>query len=331
MKSLRSLSKVLPLFLLVFLLGAASLQADTPLNPYEQDDKVVLLDDTFMSQFRIFVGAVAVIFFLAMFAVYGALHKNPQKLTLMGLINGITGKGSSDPEMHHEYDGIRELDNPIPGYLQMIMYGSIVFAVVYLAHYHFLGTGPLSGEEYQIEMAEAELKYKDVELPESALIRITDISRLEKAATVFDANCATCHRTDLGGDSGPNLTDPYWLHGGDIKAIYATITNGVPGKTMIGWKKKISSQQRLELASYIMSKQGTNPADPKEPEGTVDGQEGEQDKDVVAPGEDGQEGGIGQNGTPTDGEEDNNEDAEDGDPTTGVDPADGETLMSEAK
>ncbi len=275
-KHLRTLGKVLPLLLLVFLVGFSSLHAEKPLNPYAEEDNVVMLDDSFMFQIRIFVAAIGLIFLLGIFVVIGALTKNPQKLTLMSMLNSIKGKNYADPEMHHEYDGIRELDNPIPGYLQVILYGTILFGVVYLFHYHVLGTGALQEEEYEIEMAEAALKYKDVELPESAIIMITDAKRLDKAATLFTENCATCHGKNLEGDSGPNLTDPYWLHGGKITNVYTTISEGVTGKTMIGWKKKLSSQQRLELASYVMSKQGSNPANAKEPEGTIDsGDEGD--------------------------------------------------------
>lgn len=273
-KHLASNSRVILLLLLVFLCGSGDLLAEKPLNPYANaDDNIVLLDDSFMFQLRIFVAAVGVIFLLGIFVVIGVLHKNPQKLSLMSMLNSITAKDAADPEMHHEYDGIRELDNPIPGYLQIILYGSILFAVVYLFHYHVLGTGPSSSEEYDIEMAEAELKFKDVELPESALIQITDVKRLDKASSLFTDNCATCHGANLEGDSGPNLTDPYWLHGGEVKSIYTTISEGVPGKTMIGWKKKLSSQQRLELASFVLSKQGSKPANPKEPEGTLMGDE----------------------------------------------------------
>ena len=278
----RSLYKVLALALLMVLASSVSLMADTPLNPYEDPNKMVALDESFMTQLQWFVAAIGFIFLFALFILVGALHKHPEKLTLMGMLNSITAKNAADPEMHHEYDGIRELDNPIPGYLQVILYGSIVFGIVYLLHYHVLETGALSAEEYEIEMAEAELKYKDVELPESALIEITDIKRLEKAATLFADNCATCHGTALQGDSGPNLTDPYWLHGGKVKTIYGTISEGVPGKTMIGWKKKLSSQQRLELASYILSMQGTNPPNAKEPEGSLEGEDPQGEEEAPA-------------------------------------------------
>jgi cytochrome c oxidase cbb3-type subunit III len=77
----------------------------------------------------------------------------------------------------------------------------------------------------------------------------------------------------LGGESGPNLTDDHWLHGGKIVDICHTIRDGVPGKTMISWKDRIPSQDRLALASFILSKQGSKPANPRAPEGVVAGAE----------------------------------------------------------
>lgn len=241
--------------------------------PYEEVNPTVEIDDTFQSQARVVLMLLTLIVFMTLLIVGMMASKNPNKFSIMWFLNSITGKGSPDPEMDHEYDGITELDNPMPAYLRLIFYGSIIFAVVYLFHYHVLGTGVLQTEEYLAEMEEAEKKYQGIELPEDQIILITDQARLEKARTIFNENCATCHGEEMGGISGPNLTDAYWLHGGEVTDLYTTITEGVPGKTMISWKKRISSTQRLELASYILSMQGTSPPNPKAPEGTKMGEE----------------------------------------------------------
>ena len=68
-----------------------------------------------------------------------------------------------------------------------------------MVHYEFLGTGPTSKEEYELEMATAAETYKSVELPDDQLILVTDPGRLTAAEAVFVENCATCHRQD-GGD-----------------------------------------------------------------------------------------------------------------------------------
>jgi cytochrome c oxidase cbb3-type subunit 3 len=67
---------------------------------------------------------------------------------------------------------------------------------------------------------------------------------------------------------GPNLTDKFWLHGGDIKSIFKTLTHGVPEKGMIAWNKTLNPLQIQKVASFILTLQGTNPAGAKEPQGT---------------------------------------------------------------
>lgn len=247
-----------------FFLSALSLSAQPEATP-------IVLDDPFMRDIKILT---YIMVFIAIVITYIAVIlsvKDTKTLSLIYIWEGIIGRNAPDPATDHEYDGIRELDNPMPAWLRLIFYATIAFAPLYLLHYHVFQTGALSKEEYEIEMALAAETYKSVELPEDQLIQITDPGRLTTAQSVFMENCATCHRNDLGGESGPNLTDEYWLHGGDVKAIYATITNGVPGKTMISWKDRIPSQQRLEIASFILSKAGSNPANPKAPEGTIAG------------------------------------------------------------
>lgn len=252
--------------------GGMALQLGA-VGAYAEDPALIGIDESVMGQFRWLLAGVMVMVFLVIVIIWMLSVKDPSKITLMNFLDSITGKNAEDPEMDHEYDGIQELDNPVPAYLRLILWGSVAFAFLYMGYYHVLKMGPLSDEEYRIEMATAELKYKAVELPEDQLVQITDRTRLERGKEIFLATCAACHREDLGGITGPNLTDPYWLHGGDIVSIYNTISNGVPGKTMIGWKQQISSQERLELASYILSLQGSNPKDAKEPEGVVAGEE----------------------------------------------------------
>jgi cytochrome c oxidase cbb3-type subunit 3 len=80
----------------------------------------------------------------------------------------------------------------------------------------------------------------------------------------------TCHGAEAQGTpTAPNLTDDYWLHGGGIKNVFHTITTGVPGKAMISWAQKLSPRQINEVASFVLSLQGSKPAGAKEPEGDL--------------------------------------------------------------
>ena len=175
----------------------------------------------------------------------------------------------------HEYDGIRELDNNLPPWWLAGFYISIAFAVIYLLRYHVFQTAPLSAEELKIELAEAEaatqeyLKNAANLVDESSVEMLNDESRLLAGGQIFTKNCAVCHANDGGGGVGPNLTDAYWIHGNDIKDVFKTVKYGVPAKGMIPWKDQLSAAEMQEVASYVLSLQGTTPANPKEPQGDL--------------------------------------------------------------
>jgi mono/diheme cytochrome c family protein len=265
-------------------IAAALLLASNGLHAADQPQ--VALDSAFFQEIKILVYILIFIALLVMYIAIVMSVKDVKKLSLKYIWDGMIGRNDADPDMGHDYDGIRELDNPMPAWLRLIFVGSIGFGIVYLIHFHMLKTGPLSKEEYDLEIAAAAETYKSVELPEDQLVLVGDAGRLAKAGQIFQENCATCHRKDLGGESGPNLTDDYWLHGSSVKEIYATITNGVPGKSMISWKDRIPSQERLAIASFILSKQGSNPANPRPSEGVKAGE------DAVAPDSAAQNGGV---------------------------------------
>lgn len=176
-------------------------------------------------------------------------------------------------ELHHSYDGIRELDNHLPPWWTYLFYSSIVFAVVYLFIYHVSGSLPLQSEEYNMEMtmaAEARSKSTPSEtsgIDETNVAVTLDPVELSNGEKIYMRNCAACHKEDGAGGIGPNLTDEYWLHGGSIKDIYSTIKYGVPDKGMLAWEQLLSPTQMRDVASFIKSLVGTNPENAKEPQG----------------------------------------------------------------
>jgi cytochrome c oxidase cbb3-type subunit III len=176
---------------------------------------------------------------------------------------------------HHEYDGIRELDNNMPPWWVYLFYITIVFAVVYMGHYHIFKTGDLQATEYKSEMAQAEkdkeayMKLALNKIDESSVKVLTDKKSLESGKSIFLQSCSACHGKEGEGGVGPNLTDKYWLHGGDVKDIFKTIKYGVPQKGMISWQAQLNPGQIQELASYILTLQGTMPANGKAPQGDL--------------------------------------------------------------
>ena len=197
-----------------------------------------------------------------------------------------------DLDLGHDYDGIRELDNRLPPWWLYGFYACIVFSVIYLWRYHVSHTAPLSGEEYQLAVKEAEIK-KSAYLVKAAnnvdentvkfLPGATDLAAGQK---VFETACFACHGKLGEGGVGPNLTDDYWLHGGSISDIFKTIKYGVPEKGMKSWKDDYSPSQVAQIASYIQSLKGTNPPGAKAPQGNLFTGEGTPATDSTATAKD---------------------------------------------
>lgn len=175
--------------------------------------------------------------------------------------------------MHHSYDGIHELDNPTPPWFMYLFYGTIAFSVLYLVAYHVVDAGDLQIEEYTNEVAVAEKQREEYirkvagSINENTVTFVKDAPSLASGKVLYDQYCTACHGATGGGGVGPNLTDEYWLHGGDIKAVFHTIAEGVPEKGMVSWKKQLNPLQIQQVSSYILSLQGSKPAGAKEPQG----------------------------------------------------------------
>lgn len=178
-----------------------------------------------------------------------------------------------DMLIEHEYDGIKELDNPTPAWFMVLFYGTIVFAVAYLLIYHVFGIGQLQDAEYKAEIAQAEVAKKEYLskaanlIDENTVTLVTDAGVLKEGEAIFKQNCAACHGDKGQGMVGPNLTDDYWLHGGNIKAVFKTIKYGITAKGMPNWDKQLSAKQLSDVSNYIKSLHGTNPPNGKEPQG----------------------------------------------------------------
>lgn len=171
----------------------------------------------------------------------------------------------------HDYDGIYELNNPVPRWFNVLFYGTVIFAAGYLYYYH-IGTGPQQDEEYEIEMTKAAKEKvlflaRSSEKYDESTVKV-DPAMIENGKAVFMANCTACHGPNGEGLVGPNLTDEFWLHGGSINDVFKVIKYGVPDKGMTSWEKSLTSKKIAELSNYILSLQGSNPPNGKAPQGT---------------------------------------------------------------
>jgi len=186
----------------------------------------------------------------------------------------MSDEREQDRLLEHEYDGIKEYDNPMPGWWVWIFVATILFSVVYALNVPGIGTGRGRIASYEEEMARARAKYGDRAKPAGAALTDAqlvafskDPAKLAQGRTVFEASCSPCHRADAGGVIGPNLTDDYWIHGGRPTQILGTITNGVADKGMPAWGSVLKPDDLPAVSAFVMSLRGTRPPEPKEPQG----------------------------------------------------------------
>lgn len=104
---------------------------------------------------------------------------------------------------------------------------------------------------------------------EPELEPLTDDASLAAGKEIYDLNCVPCHGKFGEGGIGPNLTDDYWIHGGRYADLIHIINVGVPAKGMIAWDRTLKPQQIEEVASYIETLRGTDPPNPKAPQGDL--------------------------------------------------------------
>jgi len=198
----------------------------------------------------------------------------------MSVKNKLTGMVPIERErdilLHHDYDGIQELDNNLPPWWLYGFYFTIVFGFIYIGYYHYSEYSMTSEEEYEYEVKQAKIETSRFmagqanAIDEDNIEALTDPESLAYGELVFNTNCIACHLKGGAGSSvsvGPNLTDEYWIHGGDVPSIFNTIKYGVPEKGMIAWKAQLSNSDMHKVTSYITSLQGTNTPEGKEPQG----------------------------------------------------------------
>ncbi|MCF2444769.1 c-type cytochrome [Dyadobacter sp. CY345] len=232
-----------------------------------------------------FVAVLVIILLVNAFSVLRQINNNiPEKASKSILDAGwwkkFGGVGVSlHEEKHiliegHDYDGIQELDNRMPPWLQSLFVSTVIIAIIYSAYY-FGGFGDFQMAELDKEIAQAEVEKKAYlakvgsSMDENTVTILTEEEGINQGKALFQEKCTACHGADAGGSVGPNLTDQYWLHSGGVKNIFKVIKYGVPEKGMISWEKQLSPMDIQKVASYVLSLKGTKPANPKEPQGDL--------------------------------------------------------------
>ncbi|WP_187971483.1 cytochrome-c oxidase, cbb3-type subunit III [Aquibium microcysteis] len=182
----------------------------------------------------------------------------------------------------HEWDGIKELNNPLPRWWVWTFYATIAWALVYTIFYpawpllSSATTGVLgysSRAEVRAELGAAEAAKGDyvaaIQSKDLATIMADDNLRqfaTAAGAAAFKVNCIQCHGSGAEGSAGyPNLNDDEWLWGGDIEAIHQTITHGIRFAAdpdtrfseMPAFADILEPDQIRQAAAYVVSLTGT--------------------------------------------------------------------------
>lgn len=173
----------------------------------------------------------------------------------------------------HNFDGIEELDNPPPPWLMYIFYISVLFSIGYFIYYHMTDAGPDQYDELNQELAvAAKVQAKRVAaLPPAATTASTDPADLAAGKELYTGKaCFACHGMNGEGNAiGPNLTDGSWINGCSYADVVKIIKNGMPTKGMTPYKDQLTAEQTEQIASYVLSLVGTNPANAKEAQGVA--------------------------------------------------------------
>ncbi len=178
-----------------------------------------------------------------------------------------------DQQVVHVYDGIEEINNPLPGWWQWTLYGAIVFAVIYWFDFEVLKVHKSEREKFEAQQAAEVQKQAEAAAamgsitPELLMSMSKQEPILAQGKELFTSTCAACHRADGGGGIGPNLTDNFWMHGGKPDQIFKTVSDGVPAKGMPTWGPQLGAQKSAAVAAYVLTLKNTNVANGKAPQG----------------------------------------------------------------
>ena len=171
--------------------------------------------------------------------------------------------GRDDEMLDHEFDGIREFDNPPPNWIMWLLYASIAVAVGYWLVYQTFGVGSYPTTRYKAEMARAAeqqlARMAKVELNDRTLELMAAIpAKVGEGRKIFEQFCVACHGAGGEGSVGPNLTDPFWIHGGTPMQIHKTVTSGVPDKGMVAWAGQLGPARVQTVTAYVLTLKNTN-------------------------------------------------------------------------
>jgi len=205
--------------------------------------------------------------------------KNPERDPLSGV--ETTG---------HEWDGLKELNNPAPRWWLWVFFATVIWSVgywvVYPAWPTLSGHTPgIKGWTQYTKLREEQAEILERRGAQGAALHGKTLEQIEAdpalyqfavagGKTLFKENCAACHGTGAEGRKGyPNLNDDDWLWGGSLKEIHATIAYGIRGKhdkthfsqmPAFGRDGILKREEVQAVADYVLTLSGGKPAETHE-------------------------------------------------------------------
>ena len=178
------------------------------------------------------------------------------------------------PALTSDFDGIQEYMNPIPRWWKSIFLCTLAIVPFYILRFHSGAPGTTLADQFQSEMDENTRKQYD-EIGNLNSDEPTMVDYLQKpqwiavGASIFKANCVSCHGAEGGGNVGPNLCDESYKHIKQLPDIIKIVNEGAGAGAMPAWAKRLSHPNDAVLVSvYVASLRGSKPSNAKGPDGS---------------------------------------------------------------
>ncbi len=160
----------------------------------------------------------------------------------------------------HDYDGIKEYDNPMPAWWLWIFYATIAWSVFYIAA---LGAGWIADYDTQLERGKERIAEKRaaaaeeapvVDIDEQMLTELVDDDEaLSRGEDVYAARCAQCHGAEGEGGIGSAFDDGQWIHGDEMMSHYEIIRDGLAAEGMPDHSNILNDQELADVTAFVNS------------------------------------------------------------------------------
>jgi cytochrome c oxidase cbb3-type subunit 3 len=182
---------------------------------------------------------------------HGLEHDKPEDVTEEDLPEGVVLRD-------HVVDGIREYDQRLPMWWLIILFGMILFSVIYWV---VIDDRRFEGGEHPVLEAKLEA-VETIRLANSIDITNNDMfyqmaskpSFIDAGKATFEKHCTACHGKDMQGGIGFNLVDDEWIHGSQPSEMYVSVSQGFLDKGMQPWETLLGQKRIAEVVAYVLSK-----------------------------------------------------------------------------